>query len=165
MQALLHLHPHFVNSLITNYSTNGSTPLIQLVFKHYNYFNEKSSKRNTSDLKALVGYTFNNHLHDQYQLNQQEDCFLFLIDFLTISPIETRQLFTFSTILDVTCINCNSHGAFCDNNLTHISIQLDPNNNYTDFQKALSQDSVRERKCSICQNKNSLHREKMNDIT
>ena len=58
------------------------------------------------------------------------------------------------------CINCGSHATFCDNNLKHISINLDNNNHYTDFQSALNQEVIKDRKCTNCQNNCSKHKEK-----
>lgn len=152
MQLLLHLHPIFLTEL-NNLQINLTPSQIQFkqfFNKFYSYhFNDKCTY-DTSLLKTLIADIYRHSNLPDYQNDQQEDSFLFLIHVLMALPPIIQSLFSFNMIIDVECLTCQTKNTFVQANETHLTINYTNNETYSDLSQALQLKSNSERFCNKC---------------
>ena len=159
VQALINLSPHVTN-LFLNFNTELIDGLVgKSLFNEfrnlYLYQFQVNKKINASVVKQLVGQHFNTR---NYQSNEQEDCYLFLIDVISLLPLQIQDLFKVNIIVDSTCQICKQSLSNVDAAVNNIQITL-THNKKTDFQQCLQLNATSEQTCTKC-NKTTVHNDK-----
>lgn len=150
MQLLLHCHPVFLTEINNRQIELNSAQIRFKKFynRFYSYqFNDKMAY-DTKPLKNIIAQIYRDSTLPDYQVDQQEDSFLFLIHVIMALPISIQKLFTFNTITDSECEICKTKNTYVQANETHITINHSTN---TDLNHAVQLKSSSERHCNTCQ--------------
>ena len=154
-QALLHMHPFFYQYLDSDpeYENQLKKDYLKKIKDFfnicYNAYNTQREPISTSILRAHLTEYHRSSL-SQYNGATQDDCFLFLTDFINSLNQSVRKLFMFDAIVKSKCKRCTTEHNYANSNNSHIDISLNDNNRLTDLTKALKLISYGERTCRSC---------------